>query len=132
MADRVLYLVVSGGRPVHWTDSKEDALLEAKSSFEEHVTHFWRHKLPLKMTEDIVREIDLFVAEVSESSSMEIPWQKWHDDSYAERQIYAQEDKDSEEAEYQRYLKLHEKWNRRREDEVRKSPLFGELGPKDH
>jgi hypothetical protein len=107
-----LYVIVSGGEVSYSTNDREDCLLESRLSFDQHITDFLRHQLPMRLSEEDIRRVDLKVYELEdETLEIRLPFQEWLDDRYEENRKY---EKDEAEREYKRYLELHEKYEARR------------------
>jgi len=108
MKDR--YLVIVGGEIYEDTESKKDAFMFAHNYVDQHITDFLKHDLPIKINEDMIRKIDVYVAKISNEDLVELPYQQWADEYYKDLK---EDEKYMEEQEYKWFLELYEKFKDR-------------------
>ncbi len=107
LGEKKLYILVHAGDVVAWSTNKEDVLFEAYEVAQYYINDFWRHKLPMKLTEDDIHSIDVYVFELDKESLVELPAQEWVDDYYIAQR---DEKRAAPIREYKHYLELTEKW----------------------
>jgi hypothetical protein len=105
-----LFVVVQFGEVHSWTSSEQSALKSARECVEQQIVDHWRHKLPVKVTEDIARDLDVRLYRLDSRSELTLPIQQWFDENYKQRQESARDD---EEREYRRFLELRAKHEER-------------------
>lgn len=105
--EETLYVFVGGGGDsVAVTTDKDEALFWAFDDASWRVGDL-RHKMPLKLSEEDKANFDIYVFKVTKDNMVELPFQDWVDDYYANMKY---EKKSEPYREYQRYLELKEKW----------------------
>lgn len=108
--ENVRYIVFVNGEIEMDTNDRDEAMQHAHLRVDEKIGDHHRHDLPVKVTPQIVREMDVRVSRVRESDCLELPLQLWFDDYYNEqRQCEVEE----ENREWRRYLELCEKFRDR-------------------
>lgn len=115
-----LFVVVYLGEVWSWSFSEESALFSASECVDQQITDHWRYKLPVQVTPDIARDMDIRVYRLDANSQLDLPFQKWFDENYNSRNEIAA---DEEGREYKRFLELRAKYEARYESE--RSKLLG-------
>ncbi len=105
-----MYVVVQFGEIQSWSYSEEAALSSAAECVDQQIADHWRHKLPVQVTPEMARDLDIRMYRLDAQSQVELPFQKWFDQYYQERQESA---RDEEEREYKRFLELRKKYEDR-------------------
>lgn len=109
-ARKPMYGLIIGGE---WESLDEDIgeiMGRAKLWVMERIDDFHRHALPLKVTPEVEREMDVYIYRLADENRAKIPLQEWFDEYYREMQ---QSIADDEEREWRRYLELAEKFKGR-------------------
>lgn len=106
-----IFVLLVGGEVVYTTSDSSDVFREARGSVYQYISDHKRHDLPLKMTDEELRWMDVEVHELlGERSQVALPYQEWIDDYYRELKEGERED---EEREYKRFVELRGKWEER-------------------
>jgi len=105
-----LSMMLADGEVCCLTSDPEEAIEEARMAVYQYISDHKRHHLPLKMTDDEIRSMDVEVHILDSGSQIDLPYQQWVDDYYQEMQ---DDKKKEEEHEYKRFLELREKWEER-------------------
>jgi hypothetical protein len=98
-----IHVLLVGGEAAFSTSDMTHMLLEARTSFDQHITDHRRQDLPFKITEEDERWFDIEVHTLDGESQHELPFQEWLDDYYREEQAGRRQD---EESEYRRFIEL--------------------------
>jgi hypothetical protein len=94
------------------SEDEETILTEAQMHCNQYICDFWRNcELPKKLTDEDKASLDVHVFDLQEMKKLDLPFQDWVDDWYADKR---EAERDEEQREYKRYLELREKWEPRR------------------
>lgn len=112
-----IFVLLVGGEVVYTTSDSNDIMREARESVFQYISDHKRHDLPLKMTDEELRWMDIEVHELlGERSQVALPYQPWVDDYYREMKEGERQD---EEREYKHFVELRRKWENRFQSEQR-------------
>jgi hypothetical protein len=93
------------------SDDEETIMAEAEMHCNQYICDFWRHDLPKKLNAEDKASLDVHVFDLQEMRKLDLPFQEWVDEWYADKR---EADREEEQREYKRYLELREKWEPRR------------------
>lgn len=111
MSNTIGYVVyIFGGEEAYFVADKEKTMMEVYDYVSYHICDFLRDQLPLKVTDDIIRDMDIKIFEVVSEKEVEIPFQKFVDEYYDNIKY---DEKRQEETEYKNFLKLYKKYKDR-------------------
>ena len=106
-----LFVLVIGGEASFVSGQKADVLHEARDAVVQYIADHRRQDLPIQLTEEDLRWMDIEVHELNGSTSqMALPYQEWVDDMWRE---WEQDRLEEPEREYKHFLELREKWEER-------------------
>jgi len=105
-----LFVVVQFGEVQSWAYSEKAAMDSAHECVDQQITDHWRHKLPIQVTPELARNLDVRVYRCDAASQVELPIQQWFDENYRQRQEAVQEDA---ERDYKRFLELRAQYEER-------------------
>ncbi len=105
-----LYGLIIGGEWESLDEKLSEVMDRAKMWTMERIGDHYRHALPLKVTPEIAREMDIYIYKITSENRVELPFQQWFDEYHAEVEQGAVDD---EECEWKRYLELAENFKDR-------------------
>jgi hypothetical protein len=113
------YVLIANGEA--WaTDSREQAMDEARGHVIQYICDHLRHQLPLELTEELVQRFDVQLACVGRdehgdfASAYTLPFQEWVDEYHRNQKKYEDEERQRE---YETFVKLRSKWEGRFQEE---------------
>ena len=99
-----MYVLLIGGEAVYSTSDPADAIREARESVHQYITDHMRNDLPVQLTDEDISWMDVELHKLlGESSQMDIPYQKWADEYFAQQEKWEEEEKEEE---YRTFVRL--------------------------
>lgn len=107
---QTMYALIVDGEIEYIGHEKDVALKAAHSAVDQKISDHHRHRLPVHIDSTAAYELDVYVYEMNNDNRLDLPFQQWFDDYYAEMKEY---DREQEEREWKHYLELREKFKDR-------------------
>lgn len=109
MSNEELYVYITYGEieEAHVSNSLDDMLCYAHDHVTQYLVDHRRHEDGFEVTEEVAKDFDVKIYKVGET--VDLPYQEWVDEFYAERRNWKVEDQNRD---YEQYLRLKAKFER--------------------